>query len=156
MKVGIVGGGPAGLGLAALLGEAGHHVTLFEAAPELGGLARCFHLGDAKVERYYHFICGSDDGYFRFARRFGFANKIRWTNTSLGFFHDGVLHPFTSGGDLLRCTALPLTGRLRYGAAAEFPAQASVAQRSEARTGFSRPEVILRNRYDSTCHPNRG
>lgn len=120
MKVGIVGGGPAGLGLAYSLGEQGHRVTLFEAAPELGGLARSFQLGDAKIERYYHFICTDDAAYLDYAKRLGIASKLRWANTRTGFFHDGVLYPFGSGLDLLRCRALSPVGRLRYGAFAAY------------------------------------
>jgi len=39
-KAVVVGGGPAGLEAARVLAERGHTVTLFEAAPELGGQAR--------------------------------------------------------------------------------------------------------------------
>ena len=64
-KIGIIGGGPAGLALAHELSACGLEVSLFEAAPELGGLARSFRFGDVTIERYYHFICGADTGYFR-------------------------------------------------------------------------------------------
>jgi 2,4-dienoyl-CoA reductase (NADPH2) len=36
-RVAVVGSGPAGLACAVALGERGHHVDLFEAAPEIGG-----------------------------------------------------------------------------------------------------------------------
>ncbi len=36
-RIGVVGGGPAGLSCAAVAAERGHEVTLFESAPELGG-----------------------------------------------------------------------------------------------------------------------
>ena len=39
-KIAVVGGGPAGLGAAYLLGREGHHVTIYEDRPELGGVLR--------------------------------------------------------------------------------------------------------------------
>ncbi len=113
--VGIVGGGPAGLALADDLSRAGYGVTLFEAAPELGGLARSFRLGDLSIERYYHFLCAGDSGYFRKLGELGLAGSLRWRPTRMGFFYRGRLYPFSSGADLLRFDGIPLAGRLRYG-----------------------------------------
>jgi protoporphyrinogen oxidase len=115
-RVGIVGGGPAGLGLAYALAKQGHEVSVFEAAPELGGLARSFALGDVRIERYYHFICKVDDEYFRTLAELGIAPSLRWTSTRMGFFHDGTLYPFNGAADLLRCKALAASGRVRCGA----------------------------------------
>ncbi|MEM9905330.1 MAG: FAD-dependent oxidoreductase, partial [Cyanobacteria bacterium P01_D01_bin.44] len=42
----IVGGGMLGMTLAHRLAQAGKQVTLFEAAPELGGLASAWQLGE--------------------------------------------------------------------------------------------------------------
>ena len=39
-RVGIIGGGPAGLTAAYFLRRAGHHVTIYEAMPKLGGMLR--------------------------------------------------------------------------------------------------------------------
>jgi protoporphyrinogen oxidase len=117
-KIGIIGGGPAGLGLAYSLVERGHSVTLLEGDSKLGGLARSFLLGGSRIERYYHFLCGDDSAYLDFAGRLGIGSQIRWTATRTGFFHDGVLYPFASALDLLRCRALGPVGRLRYGALA--------------------------------------
>lgn len=113
--VGIIGGGPAGLGLAERLVADGFDVSLFEAAPELGGLARSFRFGDAVIERYYHFICGSDDGYFRFLKTLGIEDALRWRHTRMGYYYMGKLYPFSSAWDLLRFGGISLLGRLRYG-----------------------------------------
>lgn len=115
-RIGVVGGGPAGLAVAQELGAAGHQVSLFEAAPELGGLARSFLLGDARVERYYHFLCRDDTGYFRKAEELGLADRLRWRPTRMGFFHQGRLYPWSSAKDLLAFDGMSLPARLRYGA----------------------------------------
>lgn len=115
-RIGIIGGGPAGLAAAHELSSAGHRVSLFEAAPELGGLARSFLLGDARVERYYHFLCADDTGYFRLLEEIGAAERLRWRPTRMGFFHRGRLHPWASIGDLLAFDGMSLPARLRYGA----------------------------------------
>jgi protoporphyrinogen oxidase len=114
--VGIVGGGPAGVGLAYRLSRAGHKATVFEAAPELGGLARSFRLGDVQIERYYHFICATDHAYFEYLRDLEIESTLRWANTRMGFFHNGTLYPFNGALDLLACGALAPRDRVRYGA----------------------------------------
>ncbi|MFQ3575041.1 MAG: glutamate synthase subunit beta [Cytophagales bacterium] len=50
-KVAIVGGGPAGLAAAAQLNKAGHSVTVFERADEVGGLLR-YGIPDFKLEKW--------------------------------------------------------------------------------------------------------
>ena len=47
-KWGIVGGGIMGMTLAHRLAQQGHSVTIFEAAPEFGGLVSSWKMGDAK------------------------------------------------------------------------------------------------------------
>jgi protoporphyrinogen oxidase len=113
--IGIIGGGPAGLALADELSRAGNRVLLFEADSELGGLARSFQFGDIRIERYYHFICGGDTGYFRKLEELGLGGALRWRPTKMGFFYRGRLYPFASVFDLLRFTGISLLGRLRYG-----------------------------------------
>lgn len=50
-KVAVVGGGPAGLAAAAQLNKAGHKVTVFERADEVGGLLR-YGIPDFKLEKW--------------------------------------------------------------------------------------------------------
>jgi protoporphyrinogen oxidase len=113
--IGIIGGGPAGLALADDMNRAGWSVTLFEAAPELGGLARSFAFGDIRIERYYHFLCSGDNGYFRKLRELDLAHALCWQPTKMGFFYHGRMYPFSSVVDLLRFDGISLLGRLRYG-----------------------------------------
>ena len=61
----IVGGGVLGCSLALKLADAGHQVTLYEAAPELGGLASAWQLADGdggtiSWDRHYHVTLASD------------------------------------------------------------------------------------------------
>jgi protoporphyrinogen oxidase len=113
--IGIVGGGPAGLALADDMSRAGWAVTLLEAAPELGGLARSFTFGDIRIERYYHFLCSGDTGYFRKLRELDLDRSLCWRPTKMGFFYHGRMYPFSSVADLLRFDGISLLGRLRYG-----------------------------------------
>jgi glutamate synthase (NADPH) small chain len=50
-KVAVVGAGPAGLAVAAQLNKAGHEVTVFERADEIGGLLR-YGIPDFKMEKW--------------------------------------------------------------------------------------------------------
>ncbi len=56
----VVGGGFLGMTLAHRLAQQGKKVTLFEAAPYLGGVASAWTLGDIVWDRHYHVILLSD------------------------------------------------------------------------------------------------
>ena len=60
MKWGIIGGGIMGLTLADRLIKQGHKVTIFESAPDLGGLASSWKLGNVEWDKFYHVILLSD------------------------------------------------------------------------------------------------
>ena len=61
MRVGIVGGGAAGLGAAYELTIRGHEVDVFERAPFIGGQASTFLVDGTPLERGYHHLFRSDD-----------------------------------------------------------------------------------------------
>ena len=51
MRVGIIGGGAAGLAAAYELTKQGHYAEVFEQAPFLGGQASTFPVGGGQLER---------------------------------------------------------------------------------------------------------
>ncbi|MFZ9642516.1 MAG: hydroxysqualene dehydroxylase HpnE [Candidatus Methylopumilus sp.] len=58
-KVAVIGGGLAGLSAASRLAEAGLAVTLFEAAPQLGGRARTVHYQGHILDNGQHILLGA-------------------------------------------------------------------------------------------------
>lgn len=154
VSIAIVGGGPAGLSLAYNLQRKGYQVTLFEAAPELGGLARSFQFGDIRIERYYHFLCGDDLDYFDKLESLHLSDTLRWKSTQMGFFHNGRLYPFASAMNLLRFEGMPMSGRLRYGLWALF---CSLGMDWRSLDGIAAKPWLIKylglDAYKATWHP---
>ena len=115
MKIVIIGAGVMGLSSALDLLEEGHDVSVIEAARSPGGMAGSFDFGGAPAEKFYHFICGADDGYFRWLGRLGLAKRLSWRQTSMSVFHGGQLYPFGDALSLLRFKPLSFNARVRYG-----------------------------------------
>lgn len=90
-------------------------MTILEAAPAFGGLASSFHLDGHPIERFYHFICRSDQHLIRFLRDLGLGAKLHWQETRTAFFHNGRLYPFGTPLDLLRFSVIPWSQRVRCG-----------------------------------------
>ncbi|MBP6716857.1 MAG: NAD(P)/FAD-dependent oxidoreductase [Acidobacteria bacterium] len=114
-RVVVIGGGLAGLAAAYDLVRAGHQVTMLEAAPSFGGLASSFRLEGFPVERFYHFICRSDDHLVNLVRELGLESKLHWQATRTSFYFNGRYYKFGSPIDLLKFTAVPFFQRLRFG-----------------------------------------
>jgi len=119
----VIGAGAMGLAAAYHALKAGHQVDLVEAAPELGGMAAHFDLDGLSIERFYHFVCKTDHPTFELLADLGIADKMRWTETSMGFFVDGRLHRWGDPVSLLRFPGLDLVSRLRYGVLAFLSAR---------------------------------
>ena len=114
-RVAVIGAGIMGLAAAYEALLQGHEVTVYEAAPQAGGMAAHFMLGDISIERFYHFLCKSDTPVFELLDELGLADTLRWVPTSMGYFVDGTLHLWGDPVSLLRFPRLTLAQKLRYG-----------------------------------------
>ena len=115
MRVGIVGGGAAGLAAAYELGLRGHVAEVFEGAPFLGGQASTFLVGGTPIERGYHHLFRSDTSMIELMGELGLGDRLRWIDSNVGYYAQGKLWRFTSPLDLLRFGPVSFLDRLRLG-----------------------------------------
>lgn len=113
---GIVGGGMLGMTLAHRLAQQGKRVTLIEAAPQLGGLASAWQVGDVVWDRHYHVTLLSDSFLRALLRELGLEGEIEWAETRTGVFSGGRLHSVSNTLELLRFPVLGWTDVMRLGA----------------------------------------
>lgn len=115
-NIAIVGGGFTGLTAAYELAKQGHKVTIYEAGPNLGGLAAGFALKDGTpLERAYHFLYTTDKHMIDMADELGIGDTLHFYPSSIGAFYGGKMYPFTTAKDLLTFGPLSLMDRLRTG-----------------------------------------
>ena len=115
MRVGIIGGGMAGLAAAYELTKQGHFAEVFEVAPFLGGQASTFEVHGGQLERGYHHLFISDTSITELIHELGLGDKLEWLQSSVGFYHGGKVWDFASPKDLLLFKPLPLLDRIRVG-----------------------------------------
>ncbi len=114
-RVIVIGAGPMGLAAAYQAVQEGHEVDVLESAPEPGGMAGHFDFGGLSLERFYHFVCHSDQPIFDLLTELGLAEKMRWVPTSMGFFFQGRLHDWGNPMALLKLPGVSLLSKFRYG-----------------------------------------
>lgn len=114
-KWGIVGGGIMGMTLAHRLTQQGHDVTIFEAAPDLGGLVSSWKLGDVEWDKFYHVILLSDFRTRNILDEIGLEDKIEWVETKTGFYIEGKLYSMSDTIEFLKFPTLSLIDKFRLG-----------------------------------------
>jgi protoporphyrinogen oxidase len=114
-KAGIVGGGIMGMTLALRLAQQGKQVTLFEAAPELGGLASSWKMNDVEWDKFYHVILLSDFNTRTILKEIGLDDKIEWVETKTGFYMNGKLYSMSDTIEFLKFPTLNLIDKFRLG-----------------------------------------
>ena len=117
MHIAIIGGGFTGLTAASDLLQAGRQVTLFEAAPQLGGLAAGFKASgwDWALEKFYHHIFATDKAILNLAKTISAEDLVFFNKQTTAFLcPEHGPHPVSIPG-ILTFPHLPLIDRLRYG-----------------------------------------
>ncbi|NUT55788.1 MAG: FAD-dependent oxidoreductase [Thermoleophilia bacterium] len=114
--VGIVGGGILGMTAAYRLAQAGVAVTLYERAPDLGGLVGSFDFDGTAVDRFYHVVLPSDHRVLGLAEELGLGDTWRFRPTRVGFYGDGRLFSMTSPKEFLTFPLLRPRERARLAA----------------------------------------
>jgi protoporphyrinogen oxidase len=105
------------MGLAAAweAARAGHQVTVLEADRIPGGMAAHFDFDGLSIERFYHFICKTDFATFELLAELGISDRLRWRDTSMGYFINDRHYAWGTPWALLRFPLLSFADRLRYG-----------------------------------------
>lgn len=93
LKIGIIGAGVAGMAAAWDLTRAGHHVELFEAGSEVGGLAAGFkdERWDWTLEKFYHHWFETDSEMLRLIDEIGQRDKVLFPRPKTSYWIDGKI-----------------------------------------------------------------
>jgi len=112
---GILGGGMMGLTLAYRLAQQGQRVTILESAPNVGGLADAWQLGDVHWDRHYHVTLLSDLRLRKLLGELDLEKSIQWVETKTGFYTDGKLYSMSNSLEFLKFPPLSLLEKFRLG-----------------------------------------
>lgn len=117
MKVAIVGAGIAGLAAAHDLNNAGHEVTIFEAANYVGGLAAGFKESqwDWSVEHYYHHWFAYDRDVLGLINELGLQQKVIFKRPLTVVFYQERFYPLDSPLAALTFPGFTLMDKARFG-----------------------------------------
>lgn len=98
MRIAIIGAGPAGLAAAYDLTKAGNQVTIYEGAPQVGGLAGGFKAPhwDWSLEKFYHHWFQSDSSMLGLIKELGWSDQVIFPRPYTVIYHEGKFHPFDS------------------------------------------------------------
>lgn len=110
----IVGAGPMGLMAAMEILKAGHEVDVYERDDRIGGMSAAFDFDGLLIERYYHFVCKTDDPLFELMAELGISDKLKWTDTKMGFYCQGRLYKWGTPFALLGFDKLGWLDKFRY------------------------------------------
>lgn len=149
-RIGVIGGGFAGLTAALRLAQAGHDVTLWEKG-RFGGQAATIPYGDTRIEIFYHHLFQSDSSIVALADELGIGDKLMWLPSDVGYFSNGRILPLNGALDLLKLNILPLRDRIRLGLVTLYLQKTSKWEKFESVTAHEWLQRALgKNAYDKT------
>jgi protoporphyrinogen oxidase len=119
MNIAIIGAGAAGLAAAYDLAGAGHRVTIYEAAPNVGGLASGFKEPgwEWTLERFYHHWFQTDHSVLTLIDEIGARDKVLFPRPITAVYYRGKFYAFDSTLAQLKFPGLSLFDKLRAGPA---------------------------------------
>ncbi len=115
LKIAIIGAGAGGLAAAWDFAKAGHQVTIYEAAAQVGGLAAGFKddAWDWTLEKFYHHWFASDHDIFALADEMGARDRIIFPRPKTSYWIDGApLRSEISPSALFLPLSLPSIARM--------------------------------------------
>lgn len=117
MNIAVIGAGLAGLTAAYDIAQAGHNVTILEAASYTGGLAAGFKAERWAwhLEHFYHHWFESDHDILNLIEAIGERDKVFFPRPTTSIYTDGQIYPFDSPLRMLLYPKLPLIPKLRFG-----------------------------------------
>jgi protoporphyrinogen oxidase len=114
-RIGIIGGGYAGLTAAYELQKQGHAVTVLEEYGTWGGQAATLPLLGTRIEYFYHHLFGSDVHILGLMDDLGIGDQLRWIESKVGWYHDGQIYDLVTPLDLIRFKPVSLVNRIKLG-----------------------------------------
>lgn len=120
-RIAIIGAGPAGLAAAYDLARAGQQVTIYEGAPQVGGLAAGFKAPhwDWSLEKFYHHWFASDKAILGLIAELGWSDQVLFPRPYTVAYVNGKFEPLDSPLMAIRffLRNYPLTDMIRFGIA---------------------------------------
>lgn len=119
-RIGIIGGGIAGLTTALRMAQAGHDVTLWERGSRFGGQAAAFPVEGGELEYFYHHLFQSDREIVALIDELDISDHLVWLPSNVGYFAEGKIYPLNGAVDLLKLGFVPIWDRVRIGAVTAY------------------------------------
>lgn len=117
MKIAVIGAGPGGMSAAFDLRNAGHDVTIFEAADSVGGLMQGISQPqwEWSVEKFYHHWFTSDSAMMKLIKECGLKDKVQFRVPKTVVYYKDAFYPLDSPMAALKFPGFNLIDIARFG-----------------------------------------